>query len=235
MDTSHNGVSISHVEDDEGELKGNLASGSHTDDTTPTVVGRATPGAEVKVYLDGNFVDSVIADPATGVWKYTFNPALTTDGTYQITASENTGTGDSAQTAPFELTLDTRVPVGSFDSVSDDVGLVQGDLANPAVTDDTTPTLHGTGVAGDVVFIYNGTTLIDSVTVGPGNTRNFTLPAQNNGEVLSLTTVFQSPTGVRSAPSAEWKITIDTEAPVSSAVVDAMTRGLRRQRQRLYY
>ncbi|MCR1001112.1 MAG: Ig-like domain-containing protein [Enterobacter cloacae] len=224
VDTSHNGVSISHVEDDEGELKSNLASGSHTDDTTPTVVGRATPGAEVKVYLDGNFVDSVIADPATGVWKYTFNPALTADGTYQITASENTGTGDSAQTAPFELTLDTRVPVGSFDGVSDDVGLVQGELANPAVTDDTTPTLHGTGVAGDVVFIYDGDTLIDSVTVGPGNTWNFTLPAQNNGTELALKTVFQSPTGVKSAPSAEWKIIIDTDAPTSNAVVDAMTQ-----------
>ncbi|HEW9972214.1 TPA: Ig-like domain repeat protein [Enterobacter cloacae] len=224
VDTSHNGVSISHVEDDEGELKSNLASGSHTDDTTPTVVGRATPGAEVKVYLDGNFVDSVIADPVTGVWKYTFNPALTTDKTYQITASENTGTGDSAQTAPFELTLDTRVPVGSFDSVSDDVGLIQDDLANPAVTDDTTPTLHGTGVAGDVVFIYDGDTLIDTVTVGPGNTWNFTLPAQNNGTELALKTVFQSPTGVKSAPSAEWKIIIDTDAPTSSAVVDAMTQ-----------
>lgn len=224
VDTSHNGVSISHVVDDEGDLKGNLASGSHTDDTTPTVVGRATPGAEVKVYLDGKFVDTVIADPATGAWKYTFNPALTADGTYQITASENTGTGDSAQTAPFELTLDTRVPVGSFDSVSDDVGLIQDDLANPAVTDDTTPTLHGTGVAGDVVFIYDGDTLIDTVTVGPGNTWNFTLPAQNNGTELALKTVFQSPTGVRSAPSAEWKITIDTDAPTSSAVVDAMTQ-----------
>ncbi|WP_223813294.1 Ig-like domain-containing protein [Enterobacter cloacae] len=224
VDTSRNGVSISHVEDDEGAQQGNLASGSHTDDTTPTVVGRATPGAEVKVYLDGNLVGTVIADARTGEWKYTFNPALTADRTYQITASENTGTGDSAQTAPFELTLDTRVPVGSFDGVSDDVGLVQGELANPAVTDDTTPTLHGTGVAGDVVFIYDGDKLIDSVTVGPGNTWNFTLPAQNNGTELALKTVFQSPTGVRSAPSAEWKIIIDTDAPTSSAVVDAMTQ-----------
>ncbi|MBW4198886.1 Ig-like domain repeat protein [Enterobacter cloacae subsp. cloacae] len=224
VDTSRNGVSISHVEDDEGAQQGNLASGSHTDDTTPTVVGRATPGAEVKVYLDGNLVGTTIADARTGEWKYTFNPALTADGTYQITASENTGAGDSAQTAPFELTLDTRVPVGSFDGVSDDVGLVQGELANPAVTDDTTPTLHGTGVAGDVVFIYDGDTLIDSVTVGPGNTWNFTLPAQNNGTELALKTVFQSPTGVRSAPSAEWKIIIDTDAPTSSAVVDAMTQ-----------
>ncbi|WP_445335500.1 Ig-like domain-containing protein [Citrobacter koseri] len=224
VDTSRNGISISHVEDDEGAVQGNLASGSHTDDTTPTVVGRATPGAEVKVYLDGTLVGSVIADPRTGEWKYTFNPALTTDGTYQITASENTGAGDSAQTAPFDLTLDTRVPTGSFDSVSDDVGLVQGDLANPAVTDDTTPTLHGTGVAGDTVFIYDGTTLIDSVTVAADGSWNYTLPAQNNGAELALSTVFQSQTGVRSAPSAEWKIIIDTDAPLGSAVVDGMTQ-----------
>ena len=213
VDTSHNGVSISHVVDDQGDITGNLGSGSHTDDTTPTVVGRATAGALVKVYVDGHYIDSVRADAVTGAWQYTISPALTADATYKITASEDAGAGESAQTAPFELTLDTRVPTGSLDRVADDVGLVQGDLANPAVTDDTTPTLYGKGVAGDVVFIYDGTRLIDSVTVGPANTWNFTLPQQNNGTALSLTAVFQSPTGVKSAPTAPWNITIDTQAP----------------------
>ena len=224
VDTSGNGISISHVVDDEGGIQGNLASGSHTDDTTPTVVGHATPGAIVKVYVDGNLVDSVVADPTTGQWQYTVNPALSADGTYQITASENTGTGDGPQTAPFELTLDTRIPTGTLDGIADDVGLVQGDLANPSVTDDTTPTLRGTGVAGDVVFIYDGTTLIDSVTVGPGGNWNYTLPPQNNGTELDMNVVFQSPTGVRSAPSDSWKITIDTEAPTASAVADGLSK-----------
>jgi len=213
VDTSHNGVSISHVVDDQGDFTGNLGSGSHTDDTTPTVVGRATAGALVKVYVDGKFVDSVRADAVTGEWQYTISPALTVDATYKITASEDAGAGESAQTAPFELTLDTRVPTGSLDRIADDVGLVQGDLANPAVTDDTTPTLYGKGVAGDVVFIYDGGRLIASDTVGPANTWNFTLPQQNNGTELSLTAVFQSPTGVKSAPTAPWNITIDTQAP----------------------
>ncbi|MBE3287683.1 MULTISPECIES: Ig-like domain-containing protein [Enterobacter] len=213
VDTSRNGVSISHVVDDQGDFVGNLGSGSHTDDTTPTVVGRATAGALVKVYVDGKYIDSVRADAVTGAWQYTLSPALTADATYKITASEDAGAGESAQTAPFELTLDTRVPTGSLDRVADDVGLVQDDLANPAVTDDTTPTLYGKGVAGDVVFIYDGTRLLDSVTVGPANTWNYTLPQQNNGTELSLTAVFQSPTGVKSAPTAAWSLTIDTEAP----------------------
>ncbi|MCK7341653.1 Ig-like domain-containing protein [Enterobacter cloacae] len=213
VDTSRNGVSISHVVDDQGDFVGNLGSGSHTDDTTPTVVGRATAGALVNVYVDGKYIDSVRADAITGAWQYTLSPALTADATYKITASEDAGAGESAQTAPFELTLDTRVPTGSLDRVADDVGLVQGDLANPAVTDDTTPTLYGKGVAGDVVFIYDGTRLLDSVTVGPANTWNYTLPQQNNGTELSLTAVFQSPTGVKSAPTAAWSLTIDTEAP----------------------
>ncbi|MEP8986066.1 Ig-like domain-containing protein [Enterobacter cloacae] len=218
VDTSRNGVSISHVVDDQGDFVGNLGSGSHTDDTTPTVVGRATAGALVNVYVDGKYIDSVRADAITGAWQYTLSPALTADATYKITASEDAGAGESAQTAPFELTLDTRVPTGSLDRVADDVGLVQGDLANPAVTDDTTPTLYGKGVAGDVVFIYDGTRLLDSVTVGPANTWNYTLPQQNNGTELSLTAVFQSPTGVKSAPTAAWSLTIDTEAPNAPAI-----------------
>ncbi|WP_431639443.1 Ig-like domain-containing protein [Enterobacter nematophilus] len=218
VDTSRNGVSISHVVDDRGDITGNLGSGSHTDDTTPTVVGRATAGALVNVYVDGKLMDSVRADAVTGEWQYTISPALTADALYKITASEDAGAGESAQTAPFELTLDTRVPTGSLDRVADDVGLVQGDLANPAVTDDTTPTLYGKGVAGDVVFIYDGTRLVDSVTVGPANTWNFTLPQQNNGTELSLTAVFQSPTGVKSAPTAPWNLTIDTVAPNAPAI-----------------
>ncbi|KAB5474583.1 hemagglutinin [Enterobacter sp. 198] len=218
VDTSGNGVSISHVVDDEGANTGNLGSGSHTDDTTPTVVGRATPGALVKVYVDGNYIDSVRADAVTGSWQLTITPALSTDGTYQITATEDPGTGDSAPTAPFELTLDTSIPTGTLDRIADDVGLVQGDLANPAVTDDTTPTLHGTGRAGDTVFIYDGTTLVNSVTVGNDGTWNYTLPPQNNGAELSLSAVFQSPTGVKSAPTAPWDLTIDTDAPTAPTI-----------------
>jgi len=218
VDTSGNGVSISHVVDDEGAITGNLGSGSHTDDTTPTVVGRATPGALVKVYVDGNYIDSVRADAVTGNWQLTITPALSTDGTYQITATEDPGTGESAPTAPFELTLDTSIPTGTLDRIADDVGLVQGDLANPAVTDDTTPTLHGTGRAGDTVFIYDGTTLVNSVTVGNDGTWNYTLPPQNNGTELSLSAVFQSPTGVKSAPTAPWDLTIDTDAPTAPTI-----------------
>lgn len=218
VDTSRNGVSISHVVDDEGLLQGNLGSGSHTDDTTPTVVGRATAGALVNVYVDGKLTGSVQADAVTGEWQYTISPALTADALYKITATENAGEGESAQTAPFELTLDTRVPAGSLDRIADDVGIVQGDLANPAVTDDTTPTLYGKGVAGDVVFIYDGTSPIGSVTVGMDGAWNFTLPQQNNGTELSLTAVFQSPTGVKSAPTAPWNLTIDTEAPNAPAI-----------------
>ncbi|HHA1920456.1 TPA: Ig-like domain-containing protein [Enterobacter ludwigii] len=218
VDTSGNGVSISHVVDDEGAITGNLGSGSHTDDTTPTVVGRATPGALVKVYVDGNYIDSVRADAVTGSWQLTITPALSADGTYQITATEDPGTGDSAPTAPFELTLDTSIPTGTLDRIADDVGLVQGDLANPAVTDDTTPTLHGTGRAGDTVFIYDGTTLVNSVTVGNDGTWNYTLPPQNNGTELSLSAVFQSPTGVKSAPTAPWDLTIDTDAPTAPSI-----------------
>ncbi|MDX7552657.1 hypothetical protein SJ549_24150, partial [Enterobacter ludwigii] len=53
---------------------------------------------------------------------------------------------------------------------------------------------------------------------------NYTLPPQNNGTELDMNVVFQSPTGVRSAPSDSWTITIDTEAPTASAVADGLSK-----------
>lgn len=115
------------------------------------MVGTATPGSLVTLYVDGVAVGSQTADPVTGQWSIEINPALES-GKTSITASEYNGPGDNPPDAgPFLLTIDTVVPTGTFDRVSDDVGRYQGDLPNPAVTDDTaTPTLHGTGRPGDI-------------------------------------------------------------------------------------
>jgi hypothetical protein len=123
VDTSGNGISISHVVDDEGSVQGNLASGSHTDDATPGC-GPRDAGSIVKVYVDGKLVDSVIADRDRAMAVH-LNPALSADGVSDH-RDRKYRYGDSAN-APFELTLDTRVPTGSLDGVTDDVGLVQGD------------------------------------------------------------------------------------------------------------
>jgi hypothetical protein len=221
VDTVGNGVSFSHAEDNTGPLTNPLASGSSTDDVNPVMVGTATPGSLVTLYVDGVAVGSQTADPVTGQWSIEINPALESGKTYSITASEYNGPGDNPPDAgPFLLTIDTVVPTGTFDRVSDDVGRYQGDLPNPAVTDDTTPTLHGTGRPGDIVFVRNGSDIIGSVSVGADGSWEYTLPEQTNGTALDVSVVFRGPTGVESAPTDPWKLVIDTEAPNKPIIGD---------------
>lgn len=53
-------------------------------------------------------------------------------------------------------------------AANDNVGDIMGDLAPNAVTDDTTPTIRGTGVNGDIITLYNGGTVIGTATVAGG-------------------------------------------------------------------
>ncbi|MEQ1325198.1 Ig-like domain-containing protein, partial [Acinetobacter soli] len=54
----------------------------------------------------------------------------------------------------------------------------QGPLGNGASTDDTTPTLSGTGATpGDVIKVYDGNDVVGSVTVGADGSWNYTIPA----------------------------------------------------------
>ncbi|MCD9180255.1 Ig-like domain-containing protein, partial [Escherichia coli] len=138
-------------------------------------------------------------------WKIEINPALESGKTYEITAGEYSGPGEiPAPTRPFLLTVDTVVPTGSFDRIEDNEGRYQGDVANPGVTDDTTPTLHGTGRPGDIVYVRNGSEIIGSTTVRADNSWEYTLPEQASGTALDVSVVFRGPTGVESAPTAPW-------------------------------
>jgi hypothetical protein len=53
--------------------------------------------------------------------------------------------------------------------VVDDVGSISGPLTNGQATNDNLPTLSGTAVAGSLVRIYDGTTLLGSVVATNGS------------------------------------------------------------------
>lgn len=184
IDTVGNAVSISHAEDNTGTLTNPLASGSSTDDVNPVIVGTATPGSLVTLYVDGEPVGSMTADPVTGEWAIEINPALESGKTYEITAGEYSGPGEiPAPTRPFLLTVDTVVPTGTFDRIEDNEGRYKGDVANPGVTDDTTPTLHGTGRPGiSCSCATAATSLIQSL---------FALTAAGNTPCLSRRTALR--------------------------------------------
>ena len=224
VDTSAVTISIDQVLDNEGPVQGALASGGVTDDTTPTLSGTATPGSTVNIYLNGDLLQENVPVNSQGQWSYTVSPALTT-GEYAFSATVVTPAGgESAPTADFNLEVDvTPSAAPTIDSITDDVGSVQDPLVDGSVTDDTTPTLRGTGVEGDLIIIRNNGVVIGSEVVRPDNTWTFTPnPPLNHGTTNRFDVIAQDPAGNQSEPSESWTIIVDTSAPDASAVVESM-------------
>ncbi len=133
--------------------------GDHiTNDNTLALTGTAEANATVKIYDGTTLLNSVTAS-GSGAWSYT-TPALANGG-HSLTATAtdaagNTGVASSA----LAVTIDTSAPVApTISSYSTDSGVV-GDH----ITNDNTLTLTGTAEANATVKIYDGTTLLNSVT-----------------------------------------------------------------------
>lgn len=122
-------------------------------------------------------------------------------------------------TASFTLTVDTVASsVPSIDAAMDDVGAKQGALASGDVTDDPTPTLSGSGTAGDKINVYDGNELIGSTTVDRNGHWSYTVPALTTEGVHPLSTTSVDAAGNESARSPEFIVILDTTAPdVSNA------------------
>jgi len=72
-------------------------------------------------------------------------------------------------TSNLSFTLDTAAPaVPIIGSITDNVGLTQGPLANGDQTDDPTLTLTGTAETGATIKVFNGATQLGAATAGSG-------------------------------------------------------------------
>ncbi|PNC07118.1 hypothetical protein CK477_22960, partial [Enterobacter cloacae] len=81
----------------------------------------------------------------------------------------------SAQTGGYTINVDATAPVApAITSIVDDVGTVTGPVTGTNPTNDTRPTLSGTAEANSTVRIYDGTTLVGTVTADANG--NWTLP-----------------------------------------------------------
>ncbi|WP_252511678.1 Ig-like domain-containing protein, partial [Acinetobacter soli] len=209
LDTTNVVVSINKAVDNVGSKVGDLANNAATDDTTPTLVGTGTAGAIVTISVDGGAaVGSAVVD-SSGNWSYTLPTQSEGSHSYTATASNAAGTQGSAS---FNLTIDTTAPsIPSIGLVSDDVGLVQGPLGNGASTDDTTPTLSGTGATpGDVIKVYDGNDVVGSVTVGADGSWNYTIPAPGLTEgPHNLSVTATDPVGNESGKSDPFTVNVD--------------------------
>src|SRR6185437_8951996 len=186
--------------------------GDHiTNDNTLTLSGSAEANSTVKVYDGATLLGTVTAN-GTGAWTYT--TATLSDGTHSFTATATDAAGNlGAASAALSMTIDTAAPVApAITSFSTDSGTV-GD----GITNDNTLTLNGSAEGNATVKIYDGATLLGSVTASAGGTWTYTTAALTNG-THSLTATATDVAGNIGLASAALAVTVDTVAPVAPSI-----------------
>jgi hypothetical protein len=217
---------ITSVYDDVGVQQGNVANGGLTDDSRPLVSGTAEAGATVTLMVWGpngvrvtNLTTTVVAD-ASGHWQVEIPGDLTTLGgsgyKFRAMAEDVAGnTSDISNTWVVKYTDsngdDTSTPDAPLiNNFFDDVGSSTGYFNSGSTTDDSTPTLHGTAAAGSVVKIYEGSTVLGSVTADGSGNWEYTTPARADGS-HTFTATATSVAGVNSGRSADFVVNVDTD------------------------
>ncbi|WP_161782102.1 MULTISPECIES: Ig-like domain-containing protein [unclassified Serratia (in: enterobacteria)] len=223
VDTRLVEVSIDSVQDDFGVKQGPIAMNGVTDDATPTFSGRALPDSTVVIYDKGVELGSVTSD-ASGNWSFTPQTPMA-EGNHAITATVITaGAGESTATPVFDFNIDVTKPSKpgndgetGIGTVIDDVGSVQGPIANGGTTDDTTPTFNGKGEPGDTIHIFDKGVLLGSVEVKTDGNWTFTPPSLTEGK-HDITLVIEDPAGNQSEPSDPWVVIVDTTPPAVPSI-----------------
>lgn len=195
-----------------------------TQESRPRLSGSGTAGDTITLYDNGNAIGQALVG-ADGRWQFT-PPAALGDGTHLLTARANDPAGNSsAVSSGFVLTIDATPPAAPvIASVADNTAPVTGIVPNGGSTNETRPTLSGTGEAGATLSIYNGSALVGTAQVQANGSWSFTPSTSLGAGVWNLTATATDPAGNTSAASETRSFTIDTTPP-AAPVIDTVYDG----------
>ncbi|QVV61185.1 BapA/Bap/LapF family large adhesin [Leclercia sp. Colony189] len=206
------------VVDDVGPVSGAIVSGRPTNDDLPTFNGTATPGDVITLYA-GDTVLGTATVGNTGAWSITLAQPLD-DDTYSLTLTATDPAGnESPRSAPFTLVVDTSAGEVLITGANDNVDPVSGNVANGGSTNDNTPTLSGTAEAGSSVAIYDGITLLGTVTASATGAWSFTPTRVLAEGQHSFTAVATDSAGNVSPVSGAYTLFVDMTPPVTPVIV----------------
>ncbi|WP_034457336.1 BapA/Bap/LapF family large adhesin [Buttiauxella noackiae] len=213
---------IPTVTDDQAPVLGAISNNGSTNDTTPTISGTGGTAGDTITILDKNSPIGTTVVRADGSWSFT--PTTPISGpAHSISVTETDLAGNtSPKSGAVAFTLDTTLPdAPTITSADDNVGAVQLPLGTGSTTDDNTPTFHGTGVNGDTITLYSGSTVIGTATVSGGTWAITTTTLLDGAQ--TITAKATDAAGNVSDPSANFTLTVYTTplaAPVVTEVVD---------------
>ena len=174
---------------------------SATTDATPTISGRAEPGATVVITIDAGTADertaTVTAD-AAGNWSYTPDTALG-EGKHEVVASV-TAPGGGVGSDEIDFEVDTTAPAVT---VTDPV---EGSSVN-----DSTPTISGTTEPGATVVVTIGEA---TYTTTADATGNWSVDVDELADGSHVATVQATDRAGNVGPAVDATFVVDTSGPV---------------------
>ncbi|RZT39339.1 Ig-like domain-containing protein [Cupriavidus agavae] len=183
------------------------------------LAGTAEAGSTINIDLTGDGVaDATVSADEDGNWSYAPAGGLPDGAVASVTATDAAGNTGDADTA----TIDAAAPPAPvIVTVADDVAPGTTPLASGGSTNDNTPTFNGTAEPDSTINIYDGDTLIGTVTAAPGTGAwTFTPGGLDDGD-HALTFTATDAAGNTSPPTA-FALNVDTAAPATPAITSVV-------------
>jgi hypothetical protein len=207
---------VTGLTDHVGPIQGLLKPNDTTDDARPAMTGTGTAGDTIKLYDNGVQIGSTTVEP-DGQWSVKPIADLA-NGPHEIYATETNAAGTSADSAHTPFKVDTTTPsTPVIGNVQDNVGPVTGPIVAGSTTDDARPVISGTGKAGDIVKLYDGSTLIGTVKVGTDSKWSIQPAATLSDKLHDLWATDTNLAGTVSPASAHFGFTVNTTTPATPA------------------
>ena len=192
-----------------------------TSDNTLTLTGSAVANSTVKVF-DGAIQIGTVTANGSGAWS--FATAALVDGNHNFTATASSGSTTSPASAARSVRVDTMAPgAPTIASFSSDTGTV-GD----GITSDNTLTLAGAAAANSSVKVYDGGTLLGTVSANSSGAWSYATATLINGSHNFTATAIDA-AGNTSVASSVKAVIVDRVAPMKPAIssfsTDTGTQG----------
>jgi hypothetical protein len=202
--------------DDQGDEKGSVAAGGVTDDRSPVLSGTGEAGATVSVYVDGSSTPAgSVTVAADGSW--TLGLASLADGAHSYQTKITDAAGNETRGEVVNFTVDASLVDITIDQANDNAGSLTGAVLNGGLTDDSTPELQGTTLAGATVTLRDAEGQVLGTTVADAQGKwTFQLASVADGEHTWTAEVTNL---AGNTAEATLTLTVDTTPPAPPVIV----------------
>jgi large repetitive protein len=199
-----------------------ITPGTPTNDPTPDISGKGSPGDTITVYDNDTPIGSLTI-PDSGDWSFTPSPKLPGGPNKIVVIETNPAGTPSTPSAPIIVDVDTTVPSKpAVPVMTDDSGHV---IPPGSTTADAHPTISGESTPGHTITVYDGPTPIGSTIVKPDGTWSFTPTTDMSNGEHAITVTDTNQAGTPSVHSDSDSLVINSVVPAPPAIdglVDAV-------------